>query len=124
MRTTDEVIEAVRIGGECTDEELRYAVRNLSIWQNGLVFPLARAVTEEPLSPRTKRDLQRAYDSMWEGNKVPLDKRLKGGSFEPGISDTERRDRFTAATSSAATKFAEALTELSARSTCTAKERR
>jgi len=109
MRNTDEVVEAVRNGGACTDEELRYAVRNLSIWQNGLVFPLARAVTEDPVSPRTKRDLQRAYDSMREGNKVPLDKRLKGGFFEPGISQEERVNRMASTTSEAAVKLVGAL---------------
>lgn len=109
MRNTDEVVAAVRVGGECTDEELRYAVRNLSIWQNSLVFPLARAVTEEPVSPRTKRDLQRAYDSMREGNKVPLDKRLKGGSFEPGLSDAERMDRMASSTTDVALKLLDAL---------------
>lgn len=109
MRNTDEVVEAVRTGGNCTDEELRYAVRNLSIWQNGLVFPLTRAITEDPISPRTKRDLQRAYDSMREGNKVPLDKRLKGGSFEPGISQEERVNRMASTTAEAAVKLVGAL---------------
>ena len=109
MRNTDEVVEAVRVGDECTDEELRYAVRNLSIWQNRLIFPLARAVTEKQISVRTIRDLQRAYDSARDGNKVPLDKRLKGGSFEPGISADERVERFASHTTDVAVRLMEAL---------------
>lgn len=112
-KTTDEVIEAVRSGGDVTDSELRYAVRNLSIWQNGLIFPLARAVTEEPVSAKTKRDLQRAYDNMRTGNAVPLDVRLKGSSFEPGIPVEERQARLVDHTVTAAVSLATALTALS-----------
>lgn len=108
-KTTDEVIAAVRNGGPVTEQELRYAVRNLSIWQNSLVFPLARAVTEDPISAKTKRDLARAYDSMRSGNTVPLDVRLKGSSFEPGISGTERRDRFASAVADTAVKLVDTL---------------
>lgn len=109
-KTTDEVIAAVRDGSQVTEDELRYAVRNLSIWQNGLVFPLARAITEEPVSAKTKRDLKRAYDNMRTGNAVPLDTRLKGGSFEPGISKDERTERFTENVAGTATRLVGALT--------------
>ncbi len=112
MKTTNEVIDAVRDGGECTEEELRYAVRNLSIWQNGMIFPLARAITEEPVSAKTKRDLQRSYDSLKTGNAVPLDVRLKGGSFEPGITADERKDRFVEHTTDAAMRLVDALQKL------------
>lgn len=111
-KTTDEVIAAVRDGGEVTEMELRYAVRNLSIWQNGLVFPLARAATEEPVSAKTKRELQRAYDNMRTGNAVPLDVRLKGSSYEPGISKDERTNRFASATADTAVRLAGALNSL------------
>lgn len=111
-KTTDEVIEAVRDGGDVTEQELRYAVRNLSIWQSALVFPLARAVTEDPVSAKTKRDLHRAYDNMRTGNSVPLDIRLKGSSFEPGISKEDRTSRFVAVTADTAVKLATALTSL------------
>lgn len=110
MRNTDEVIEAVRSGGECTEEELRYAVRNLSIWQNQAIFPIARAATEDPVSDRTRRDMNRLYESARDGNKVPLDTRLKGGSFEPGISREESTSRFVKHTSEAAMKLVAALT--------------
>lgn len=115
MRNTDEVVAAVREGLACTDEELRYAVRNLSIWQNSMVFPLARAINENPITDKTRRDLQRAYDSMREGNKVPLDKRLKGGSFEPGLSDSQRIERMASTTADAAMKLIGALSGLSAK---------
>ena len=113
MRNTDEVVEAVRVGGECSEEELRYAVRNLSIWQNSAIFPIARAATEDPVSDRTRRDMNRLYESARDGNKVPLDKRLRGGSFELGLSPDERRDRFATVTSDAAVKLAGALSHLS-----------
>lgn len=109
MKTTNEVIAAVVDGLPCTEEELRYAVRNLSIWQNSMVFPLARAITEDPMTPHTKRDLQRCYDNARTGNAVPLDVRLKGGSFEPGVPKQERMDRFVRHTSDTAMKLAEAL---------------
>jgi len=112
-KTTDEVIAAVRDGSECSELELRYAVRNLSIWQNGLIFPLARACTEEPVSAKTKRDLQRSYDNMRTGNAIPLDRRLKGSSYEPGISPEERKERFVSRTSDVACKLVETLTEIS-----------
>lgn len=109
MRTTNEVIDAVRDGTECTDEELRYAVRNLSIWQNSAIFPIARAATEKPVSERTQRDMNRLYESAQAGNKVPLDVRLKGGSFEPGLSEDERRERFVGSTTETAMRFVAAL---------------
>lgn len=112
MRTTNEVIQAVKDGTPCTEEELRYAVQNLSIWQNGLVFTLARAATEEPVSSRTKRECQRAYDNMRTGNQVPLDKRLKGGSFEPGIPVEERRRRSAESIAGAGERMFTALMDL------------
>lgn len=112
MKTTNEVIEAVKSGAECTDEELRYAVRNLSIWQNQAIFPIARAATEKPVSDRTQRDMNRLYESAKTGNNVPLDTRLKGGSFEPGISKEERTDRFVSHTTDTAMKLVSALNSL------------
>lgn len=112
MRNTNEVIEAVRDGGACTDEELRYAVRNLSIWQNSMIFPLARAINEEPVSAKTKRDLQRCYDNARTGNATPLDVRLKGSSFEPGLSKEERTDRMVSTTTDAAMRLVGALNSL------------
>ena len=112
MKTTNEVIEAVKVGGECTEEELRYAVRNLSIWQNSAIFPIARAATEDPVSAATKRDMNRLYESARDGNNVPLDTRLKGGSYEPGISKEESRDRFASHTADTAMKLVGALKQL------------
>lgn len=109
MRTTNEVIDAVRNGSECTDEELRYAVRNLSIWQNQAIFPIARAATEDPISDGTRRDLNRCFESAKVGNSTPLDVRLKGGSFEPGISKDERINRMASSTADAAIKLVSAL---------------
>lgn len=111
-KTTDEVIAAVREGGEVTEIELRYAVRNLSIWQNGLVFPLARACTEDPVSAKTRRELQRSYDNMRTGNAAPLDVRLKGSSYEPGLSKEERTDRFVRRTADTAVRLADGLAAL------------
>ena len=111
-KTTNEVIEAVVAGGDVTDDELRYAVRNLSIWQGGLIFTLARAATEEPVSAKTKRECQRAYDNARTGNEVPLDVRLKGGSYEPGISKDESRDRFVSRTADTAVRLHDALSAL------------
>lgn len=109
MKNTNEVIDAVRDGSECSDEELRYAVRNLSIWQNQAIFPIARAVTENPMTERTKRDLNRCFESAKVGNATPLDVRLKGGSFEPGLTKAERTDRMVESTSGAAMKLIKAL---------------
>lgn len=116
MKNTDEVVEAVRAGGECSEEELRYAVRNLSIWQNSAIFPIARAATEDPISDRTRRDMNRLYESARDGNKVPLDTRLKGGSFEPGISKEERTERFVSVTTDAAMKLVGTLSALAKKS--------
>jgi len=112
MKTTNEVIEAVREGGDATEDELRYAVQNLSIWQSMLIFDLARAITEDPISAKTKRGLQRAWDNMKSGNAVPLDTRLKGGSYEPGVPKAERDRRFSAKTADAAVRLSGALHSL------------
>lgn len=111
MKTTNEVIEAVRDGTLCSEEELRYAVRNLSVWQNQAIFPIARAATEDPVSARTRRDMNSLYESAQKGNSVPLDVRLRGGSFEPGISELERTDRFIKHTTDTAMKFVAALSD-------------
>lgn len=109
-KTTSEVIEAVHDGEPVTEIELRYAIQNMAIWHNLMMFDLARAITEEPLSAKTKRGLQRAWDSWREGNAVPLDKRLKGGSHEPGITREESRDRFVSHTTDTAMRLVKALT--------------
>lgn len=112
-KTTTEVIEAVKIGGAVTEDELRYAVRNLSVWQSGLIFPLARAITEEPVSAKTKRDLKRSLDNMRTGNDVPLDVRLKGSSYEPGIGQDESRNRFASSVADTAVKLHDILKAVS-----------
>lgn len=111
MKTTDEVIEAVRTGAPATDEELRYAVRNLSVWQNNVILPLAGAIAEDPISAKTKRDLQRAFDRAKSSNSVPLDQWLKGTSFEPGISRDKQIERWVSSTAEAAVKLAQALSQ-------------
>ncbi len=115
-KTTTEVIKAVKIGGAVTEDELRYAVRNLSVWQSGLIFPLARAITEEPVSAKTKRDLKRSLDNMRTGNDVPLDARLKGSSYEPGIGQDESRDRFASSVADMAVKLHAILKDASGKS--------
>jgi hypothetical protein len=105
MRNTNEVIEAVRIGGDVTEKELRYAVRNLSIWQNTTMLSLAMAVTEEIVTAKTRRRLERAYETARNGNAVPLDIRLEGGSFEPGISRDESIHRASSQIADAAVKI-------------------
>ncbi len=115
-KTTTEVIEAVKIGGAVTEDELRYAVRNLSVWQSGLIFPLARAITEDPVSAKTVHDLKRAYDNMRTGNDVPLDVRLKGGSYEPGISRDESTSRFAGLVANTAVKLHDILKDASGKS--------
>lgn len=112
MRTTFEVMEAVKNGTEATEEELRYALHNVACWHALYMFDFARATTENPLSDRTRRGLQRAWDTWQSGNKVPLDVRLKGSSQEPGISRDERMERASARTADAAVKFASVLTAL------------
>lgn len=112
MRTTFEVMQAVKDGTEATDEELRYALHNVACWFNLHMFDFARAATEDPVSGKTKRGLQRAWESWQTGNKVPLDKRLKGSSMEPGISREASRDRFVIRTVDTATRFADVLTAL------------
>lgn len=113
-KTTSEVIDAVHDGEPVRDEELRYAIQNMAIWHNLFTFDLARAITEDPISAKTRRGLQRAWDSWREGNAVPLDKRLKGGSHEPGIIREESRERFVGRTAETAIKLVGALSALSA----------
>ena len=115
-KTTNEVIDAVKIGGAVTEHELRYAVRNLSVWQSGLIFPLARAITEAPVSAKTIRDLKRAYDNMRTGNDIPLDVRLKGSSYEPGIGRDESRNRFASSVADTAVKLHAILKDASGKS--------
>lgn len=114
MRTTFEVMEAAKDGGPATDEELRYALHNVACWYNLHMMHFARAATEEPLSDRTKLGLNRAFENWQSGNKVPLDKRLKGSSMEPGISRDESRERFVTKTSEAAVNLSAALSTLAA----------
>lgn len=108
-KTTNEVIEAVKNGDPCTEDELRYAVQNLSIWQNGTWLTLARAITEDPMKDRTKRELARYFERASEDNEVPLDIRLKGGSFEPGLSRDERLSRGAQFVSDTANRLRESL---------------
>lgn len=112
MRTTNEVVEAVRDGSPATEEELRYALHNVAVWHSMMVFDLARAITEDPMSAKTRRGLQRAWDSWKDGNDVPLDKRLKGTSHEPGISRDESIERFSKRTADTAVKLVGALTKM------------
>lgn len=113
MRTTNEVMQAVKDGTECTDEELRYAVHNMALWHSQYMFDIARAITEDPVTPKTKRGLQRAWDSWRERNSVPLDKWLKGSSYEPGVPKEVLHERWLDKTSETAGKFVDALTALS-----------
>jgi hypothetical protein len=115
VRTTFEVMQAVKDGTEATDEELRYALRNVECWYSLHMMDIARGATEEPVSDKTRRGLRRAWDNWQSGNKVPLDVRLKGSSMEPGISREERADRRSARTADAVVKFASALNSLAGR---------
>lgn len=113
MRSTNEVLEAVADGTPATDEELRYALHNVALWHSLMVFDLARAITEDPMSAKTRRGLQRAWDNWREGNEVPLDQRLKGTSHEPGVPKEELHQRWLTTTSEAAVKLAQTLNDLS-----------
>lgn len=113
MRTAFEVMQAAKDGAPATEDELRYALHNVACWFNLHMFDFARAATEEPLSGRTKRGLERAWKNWHDGNNVPLDKRLKGSSMEPGLSRDESRERFVARTVETATKLTDTLTALS-----------
>lgn len=112
MKTTSEVIAAVDTGDPVTEQELRFAIQNISIWHNRILFDLARAIVEDPVSDKTRRGLQRAWDNWKSGNDVPLDKRLKGTSYEPGVSKEERHERWLNQTSETAVKLSEVLTSL------------
>lgn len=109
MRTGNEVIKAAREGTEATEEELRYALHNLAIWYAQYMWDIARAIEEEPVTPKTKRGLKRAWESWQERNSVPLDSWLKGSSYEPGVSKEELHERFINKTSDTAMRLVEAL---------------
>ncbi len=93
MRTTFEVMQAVQDGESATEEELRYAIRNLDCWWSLHMYDIERGATEDPITDKTKRGLKRAWENWHSGNKVPLDVRLKGSSAEPGIEREERMKR-------------------------------
>lgn len=112
MRTTFEVMQAVKDGTEATEEELRYALHNVACWWGLYMLDIARGASEDPVSDKTRRGLKRAWESWHEGNKVPLDVRLKGSSLEPGISREESRDRFVKTTTDTAIRLAGALEQL------------
>lgn len=109
MRTGNEIMQAVKDGAEATEEELRYALHNVAIWYSQYMFDIARAITEDPITPKTKRGLKRAWDSWRERNTVDLDKWLRGSSFEPGISREEFVERASSSTADAAVKLIDAL---------------
>lgn len=109
MRTGNEIMQAAKDGSPATEEELRYALHNVALWHSQYMFDIARAITEDPMSAKTKRGLQRAWDSWKERNSVDLDKWLRGSSFEPGISREEFVNRASKSTVDAAMKFVEAL---------------
>ena len=109
MRTGNEIMKAVKDGTEATEEELRYALHNVATWYGQYMFDIARAITEDPITPKTKRGLQRAWDGWRERNTVDLDKWLRGSSFEPGISREEFVDRASKSTADAAVKLVGAL---------------
>jgi hypothetical protein len=115
MRTGLEVMKAVADGTPATEEELRYALHNVAVWHAMMVFDLARAINEDPVSAKTKRGLQRAWDSWNEGNKVPLDVRLKGGSYEPGVPKEELHERWLTHTTKTAVRLAETTNSIAAK---------
>jgi|SRR5690606_21813845 len=112
MRTGNEIMQAAKDGSPATEEELRYALHNVALWHSQYMFDLARAITEDPITPKTKRGLQRAWDSWRERNSVDLDKWLRGSSFEPGISREEFIDRASSSTAETAVKLVSALAKI------------
>lgn len=112
MRNTFEVMDAVQTGAPATELELRYALQNVRIWHARMVFDLARACTETPLSDKTKRGLQRAWDTWKSGNEVPLDRRLRGGSYEPGITREMSHERWLQHSTDTAMNLVDALNDL------------
>ena len=112
MRTTFEVMQAVQEGAPATEEELRYALRNVECWFSLHMFDIARGASEDPITDKTRRGLARAFENWHSGNKVPLDVRLKGSSMEPGISRDERMGRAAKQTSEVAVGLIDALNTL------------
>jgi hypothetical protein len=112
MRSTFDVMQAVKDGTEATEEELRYALHNVACWHALHLMDFAAAGMEGPLPDSARRGLQRAWTDWQNGNKVPLDKRLKGTSQEPGVPQGERLDRWVKHTSETAVRLASHLADL------------
>ena len=110
MRTTFEVMQAVQDGTPATEEELRYALRNVECWFYLHMMDIARGGIENPVSEKTRRGLTRAWENWHSGNKVPLDVRLNGTSSEPGLTREERMKRGSERTADFAVKLADTLT--------------
>ena len=87
MKTTNQVIDSVKRGEEVTTEELKFALINLSVWQNSVLRRLLKDKGNDII-------LDNLAKSAISGNNVDLEKRIRNTSFEPGISEEESKKRF------------------------------
>ena len=90
MRTTTDVIEAARMGEQCTEEELRLAIVSMRATAIMAHRSHARWATDNEL-PHSVRSLAKIYwDSINTGWNIPLDQRVSPED-RPGNPDLYKR---------------------------------
>ena len=92
MRTTNEVIEAARLGEPCTEEELRLAIVSMRTTLLLIHTDLARWTLKPPSALRVQLKAQGHFESIQTGWNIPLDQRVEPHN-RPGHPEVLQRKR-------------------------------
>ena len=118
MRTTNEVIDAVKNGDPVDELEMKCAITQLAYYANAQRFTIARALVEVKendnegkLSKKTIRELGYIWRRLTEGHDKDLGTYIIGTSMEPGITKEERGKRIGASVFRTVEKLQDVLTK-------------
>lgn len=106
MRTTNEVVEAARMGEACTEEELRLAIVSMRATLTLAHFDHARWACDASLPQLMRMKAQIHFDCINDGWNVPLDVRVSPEDW-PGHPSLAKRKKVATAVWDLATKAAE-----------------
>jgi len=118
VKTTNQVIDAVKEGAPVTELEMKCAIVQLAYHANAQRFDIARALVEVKendnegkLTKKTIRGLGYIWRRLTEDFDKDLGTFIMGTSMEPGISKEERNKRFGNSVFRTTTKLHEVLTK-------------
>lgn len=112
MRTTNEVIDAIRNGEPVTDIEMKCALIAMHSYRMSFYFDLARFCVEieegKELQPKTIRGLKRAWEHQEWLNR-DLESFVLNSSKSPLLTKEEQKNLFVKKTSDTAARLFEVL---------------